>query len=46
MEEARKVIEDELAINSFTFYNKNCVTILFPIDFEVTFNLIATKIEF
>lgn len=43
MDEARKAMGDELAMNSFTFCGNNCVTASFPIDFGATFNLIATK---
>ena len=42
MDEARQVIGDEVAMNSFTHCGKDTVAASFPIDFGQTFNIIAT----
>ena len=43
MNEARRIMGDELAMNSFTYCGKDTVTASFPIDFGETFNLVATS---
>ena len=41
MDEARRMMGDELPMNSFTHCGKNSVVASFPIDFGETFNMVA-----